>query len=158
MACWSCPLKEEADIWTPNRFPQNRYTYCSDINPQLTIEKAHKLQLPLIQLWTRSLRGISRNSKVTLHVCHLLRIRGTIYSQYTITPLLNLSIPLNKVHQLAETRSQQQDTKCTSTTTTVTTGYDGGVTGRAAGFRRRPDRMAPQPIQSSPVSVVQTLF
>ena len=37
--------------------------------------------------------------KVTLHV--LLEVGGTIYNQYTITPLLNLGILFNKVHQLA---------------------------------------------------------
>ena len=26
---------------------------------------------------------------------------GTIYNQYTITPLLNLGVPMHKVHQLA---------------------------------------------------------
>jgi len=31
----------------------------------------------------------------------LERVGGTTYNQYTITPLLNLGIPLHKVHQLA---------------------------------------------------------
>jgi hypothetical protein len=48
----------------------------------------------------RSLRGISQNNQVTLHVI-LLGIGGTIYNQYTITPLLNLGIRTQKVHQLA---------------------------------------------------------
>jgi hypothetical protein len=48
----------------------------------------------------RSLRGISKNKRVTLHVI-LLGVGGTIYNQYIITPLLNLGIPLHKVHQLA---------------------------------------------------------
>jgi len=74
---------------------------CSDINPQQTLEKAHKQHQPLIQhIQTRGLRGISRNNKVTLHVI-LLGVGGTIYSQYIITPLLNLGIPTHKVHQLA---------------------------------------------------------
>jgi hypothetical protein len=46
------------------------------------------------------LRGISRNNKVTLHVI-LLGVGGTIYNQYTITPRLNLGVPMHKVHQLA---------------------------------------------------------
>jgi len=45
----------------------------------------------------------SRNSKVTLHVT-LLGVGGTIYNQYTITPILKLGIPLHKVHQLATER------------------------------------------------------
>ena len=75
--------------------------FCSDINPQQTLEKAHNQHQPLIQrLRTRSLRCISRNNKVTLHVI-LLGVGGTIYNQYTITSLLNLGIPTHKVHQLA---------------------------------------------------------
>ena len=49
---------------------------CSDINPQQTLEKAHKQHQPLIQhIQTRGLRGISRNNKVTLHVI-LLGVGG----------------------------------------------------------------------------------
>jgi hypothetical protein len=48
---------------------------CSDIDPQQTLEKAHQ---PLIQrLRTRSLRGISQNNQVTVHVI-LLGVGGTI--------------------------------------------------------------------------------
>ena len=76
------------------------FKFCSDINPQQTLEKAHKQHQPLIQhIRTRGLRGISRNNKVTLHVI-LLGVGGTIYNQYIITPLLNLGIPTHKVHQL----------------------------------------------------------
>jgi hypothetical protein len=64
--------------------------HCSDINLQRTLEKAHNQHQPLIQrLQTRSLRGISRNNQVTLHVI-LCGVGGTIYNLYTITPLLNL--------------------------------------------------------------------
>ena len=75
--------------------------HCSDINLQRTLEKAHNQHQPLIQrLQTRSLRGIiSRNNNVTLHVI-LLGVGGTIYNQYTITPLLSLGVPTHKVHQL----------------------------------------------------------
>ena len=42
-------------------------------------------------------RHLSRNNQVTLHVI-LLEVGGTIYNQYTITPLLNSGIPTHKVH------------------------------------------------------------
>ena len=74
------------------------FKFCSDISPQQTLEKAHNQHQPLTQcLQTRSLRGISRNNQVTLHVI-LLGVGGTIYNQYTITPLLNLGVPTHKVH------------------------------------------------------------
>jgi hypothetical protein len=77
------------------------FKFCPDIYPQQTLEEAHNQHQPPIQrLRTRSLRGISRSNKVTLHVI-LLGVGGTIYNQYTITPLLNLGIPTHKVHQLA---------------------------------------------------------
>jgi hypothetical protein len=45
------------------------FKLCSDVNPQQTLEKAHNQHQPLIQrLRARSLRGISRNNQVTLHV------------------------------------------------------------------------------------------
>jgi hypothetical protein len=77
------------------------FKLCSDINPQQTIEKAHNQHQPLIRcLQTRSLQGTSWNNQVTLHVI-LLGVGGTIYNQYTITPLLNLGVPTtHKVHQL----------------------------------------------------------
>jgi hypothetical protein len=77
------------------------FIFCSDINPQQTLEKARNQHQPLIQrLRTRSLRGISRNHQVALHVI-LLGVGGTIYNQYTITLLLNIGVPTHKVHQLA---------------------------------------------------------
>ena len=131
--------------------------FCSDINPQQTLEKVHNQHQPLIQrLRTKSLRGISRNNKVTLHV-RFLGVGGTIYNQYTITPMLNLGIPLNKVHQLATVlhaiKGLNKITKtrhkihCINNNSDIG-GSDGEVTGRAAGFRRarrRPDRMADNP-------------
>jgi len=59
------------------------FKFCSDINPQQTLEIAHIQHQPLIQrLQTRSLRAISRrNNKVTLHVI-LLGVGCTIYNQY----------------------------------------------------------------------------
>ena len=131
---------------------------CSDIYPQQTLEKAHNQHQPLIQhLRTRSLRGISRNNQVTLHVI-LLGVGGTIYNQYTITPLLSLGVPTHKVHQLAtklHCHPIKSLNKITKTRHKIHLnnnrdkgGSDGGVTGRAAGFRRarrRPDRMADNP-------------
>jgi len=78
------------------------FRFCSDINPQHTdIRKSANQHQPLIQrLRTRSLRGISRNNQVTLNAI-LLGVGGTIYNQYTVTPLLNLGIPTHKLHQLA---------------------------------------------------------
>jgi hypothetical protein len=56
--------------------PLVEFKFCSDINPQQTLEKAHNQHKPLIQcLRTRSLQGISRNNQVTLHVI-LLGVGG----------------------------------------------------------------------------------
>ena len=136
------------------------YNICSDINPHQTLDKAHNQHLPLIQrLQTRSLWGISQNnSKVTLRVI-LLGVGGTIYNQNTITPLLNLGIPMHKVHQLATKlhchaiKSFNEITKTrhrihSNNSNSDNRGSDEGVTGRAAGFRRarrRPDHIADNP-------------
>jgi len=134
------------------------FRFCSDINPQQTLEKAHNQHQPLIQrLRTRSLRGISRNNQVTLHGI-LLGVGGTIYNQYTVTPLLNLGVPTHKVHQLAtklHCHAIKSLNKITKTRHKIhlnnnsdNGGSDGGGTGRANGFRRarrRPDRMADNP-------------
>jgi len=139
------PIEEKGRHLDPKQIPPKdrviqlvKFKFCSDINPQQTLEKAHNQHQPLIQRpRTRSLRGISRNNQVTLHVI-LLGVGGTIYNQYTITPLLNLGIPTHKVHQLATklhchaikslNKITKQDTKYTLTTTTVNTGdKEGGV-------------------------------
>jgi hypothetical protein len=136
------------------------FKFCSDINPQQTLEIAHNQHKPLIQrLQTRSLRGTSRNNQVTLHVI-LLGVGGTTYNpQYTITPLLNLGVPMHKVHQLAtklHCHAIKSLNKITKTprhkihlnNNSDNGGSDRGDTGRAAGFRRarrRPDRMADNP-------------
>jgi hypothetical protein len=131
------------------------FKICSDINPQQTLEKVHNQHQPLIQrLQTRSLRGISRNNKVTLHVI-LLGVGGTIYNQYTIT----LGIPTHKVHYLAtklHCHAIKSLNKITKTRHKIhfnnnnsdNGGSGRGVTGRAAGLnraRRRLDRMADNP-------------
>ena len=132
--------------------------FCSDIKPQQTLEKAHNQHQPLIQrLRTRSLRGISRNNQVTLHVL-LFGVGGKIYNQNTITPLLNLGVPTHKVHQLVtklHCHAIKSLNKITKTrhklhlnNNSDNGGSDRGDTGRAAGFRRarrRPDRMADNP-------------
>ena len=120
--------------------------FCSDINPQQTLEEAHNQHQPLIQrLRTRSLRGISRNNQVTLHVI-LLGVGGTVYNQYTINPILNLGVPTHKVHQLAtklHCHAIKSLNKITKTRHKIhlnnnsdNGGTDGGVTGEAASFRR----------------------
>jgi len=106
------------------------------------------------RLQTRSLRGISWNNKITLHVT-LLGVWGAIYNQYTITPLINLGVSTHKVHQLATKlhchaiESLNKITKRRHKThlniNSDNGGSDGEVTGRAAGFRRarrRLDRIA----------------
>ena len=134
------------------------FRFCSDINPQQTLEKVHNQHQPLIQrLQTRGLRGISRNNQVTLHVI-LLGVGGTNYNQYTIIPLLNLGVPTHKVHQLATKLHCHAIISLNKITKTRhklhlnnncdNGGFDGGVTGRAAGFRkarRRLDCMADNP-------------
>jgi len=127
-------------------------------NPATDIKKSSQQHQPLVQrLRTRSLRGISRNNKVTLHVI-LLGVGGTIYNQYTITPLLNLGVPTHKVHQLAtklHCHAIKSLNKITKTRHKIhlnnnsdNGGSDGGVTSRATGFRRarrRPECMADNP-------------
>jgi len=75
-------------------------------------------------------------------------------NQYTITPLPNLSIPTHKVHQLATKlhchaiKSLNKITIHFINNNSVNGGYERGVTGRVAGFRRarhRLDCMADNP-------------
>ena len=112
------------------------FKFCSDIKPRQILDKAHSQNIPLIQrLRTRSLRGIFRNNKVTLHVI-LLGVGGTIYNQYTITSLLNLGLPTHKVHQLATklhchamkslNKKFKQDSYYTLTTTVIIGDLMGG--------------------------------
>jgi hypothetical protein len=92
----------------------------------------------------------------------LLGVGGTIHNQYTITPLLNLGIPMHKVHQLAtklhchaiksfniiiQTRHKIHFNNSNSDNG----GSGRGFTGRASGFRRsrrRPDRITDNPPDS----------
>ena len=112
---------------------------CSDINPQQTLEKAQPASTP----YPASTNSISRNNKVTLHVI-LLGVGGTIYNQYTITPLLNLGVPTHKVHQLATKlhchaiKSLKKITKTRrhlhfNNSNSDNGGSGRGITGRAAG-------------------------
>jgi len=49
---------------------------------------------------TRSSRNPNRNNKVTLHII-LIGVGGTIYNEYTITPLINLGLTNQKAKVLA---------------------------------------------------------
>jgi len=160
------PIEKRGRHLDPKQIPPKdrdihlvEYKSCSDINPQQTLEKAHNQHSTSYQrLRTRSLRGISRNNQVTLHVI-LLGVGGTIYNQYTITPLLNLGVPTHKVHQLAtklHCQAIKSLNKITKTRHKIhlinnnsdNGGSDGGFIGSAAGFRRarrRPNRMADNP-------------
>ena len=147
------------------------FKFCSDINPQQSLEKAHNQHQPLVQrLRTRSLRGISRNNQVTLHVI-LLGVGGTIYNQYTITPLLNVGVPTHKVHQLAtklHCHAIKSSNNITKTRHKIhlnnnsdNGGSDKGGTGRAAGFRRASRRlecMADNPPDPRSLVSVDSLF
>ena len=151
---------KQADSPKGQRRTPCRIKSCSAINPRQTLDKVHNQHLPLIQrLQTRrSLWGTSRNNKVTLYVI-LLGVGGTIYNQNTITPLLNLGIPMHKVHQLATKlhchaiKSFNEITKTrhrihSNNSNSDNRGSDEGVTGRAVDFRmarRKPDRMADNP-------------
>jgi len=90
--------------------------------------------------------------------CYTSWSRGHIYNQYTITPLLNLGVPTHEVHQLVtklHCHAMKSLNKITKTRHKIhlnnnsdNGGSDGGVTGRAAGFRRarrRPESMADNP-------------
>jgi hypothetical protein len=159
------PIKGRGRYLDPKQIPPKDrdihlvgFNFCSDINLQQTLEKAHYQHQPLIQrLRKRSLRGTSQNNQVTLHVIPL-GVGGTIYNQYTITPLLNLGVPTHKVHQLVtklHCHAIKSLNKITKTRHKIHLnnnsddgGSDGGVTGRAAGFRRarrRPACMADNP-------------
>ena len=159
------PIEGRGRHLDPKQIPQKDrdihlvgFNFCSDINLQQTLEKAHYQHQPLIQrLRKRSLRGTSQNNQVTLHVIPL-GVGGTIYNQYTITPLLNLGVPTHKVHQLVtklHCHAIKSLNKITKTRHKIHLnnnsddgGSDGGVTGRAAGFRRarrRPACMADNP-------------
>ena len=99
--------KSEAGNWIPNRFPQRTETWSCRIHillrhkPATDIRKgAQPASTPYPASTNKEpLRHLSINNQVILHVI-LLGIGGTIYNQYTITPLLNLGVPTHKVHQL----------------------------------------------------------
>jgi hypothetical protein len=56
---------------TPPRDRDIHLVFCSDMNSQQTLGKAHNQHLPLIQrLRTRILRGVSQDNKVTLHISY----------------------------------------------------------------------------------------
>ena len=139
------------------------FKFCSDISPQRTdLRKSTQPASTPCPASTNKEppRHLSKQqSHVTLHV-FLLGVGGTIYNQYTITPLLNLGVPTtHKVHQLVtklHCHAIKSLNKITITRHKIhinnsnsdNGGSGRGITGRAAGFRRakrRPDRMADNP-------------
>ena len=106
---------------TPPRDRDIHLVFCSDMNSQQTLGKAHNQHLPLIQrLRTRILRGVSQDNKVTLHISYYTpwsqghnRQSGFHHVSHTImiTPLLNRGIPLHIVHQLTTALHCQSNKK-----------------------------------------------
>mgnify|MGYP006296909187 CR=1 FL=1 len=87
--------------------PQDRdihlveHKFCPDTNPGITLERAQTQHSHIItRLKTRSLRNPNRNNKVTLHII-LIGVGGTIYNDYTITPLINLGLTKERAKLLA---------------------------------------------------------
>jgi hypothetical protein len=75
--------------------------FCPDTNPFITLERAVTQHSHTItRLKTRSSRNPNRNNKVTLHII-LIGVAGTIYNEYTITPLINLGLTKQKAKSLA---------------------------------------------------------
>eukprot|EP00983_Pelagomonas_calceolata_P008913 289500-Pelagomonas_calceolata.AAC.1 len=75
--------------------------FCTDTNPFITFKRAATRHSHTItRLRTRSSRNPNRNNKVTLHII-LFRVAGTIYNEYTITPLVNLGLTEQKAKSLA---------------------------------------------------------
>jgi hypothetical protein len=128
------------------------FKFCSDINPQQTFKK----RTTDINLLSSVYKEPPRNLEITvsLHVI-LLGVGGTIFNLYTITPLLNLGIPMHKVHQLAtklHCLAIKSSNKITKTrhkmhlnkSNSDNGGFGRGDSGRAVGFRRA-RRMADNP-------------
>ncbi|KAF5841072.1 hypothetical protein DUNSADRAFT_14471 [Dunaliella salina] len=76
-------------------------------NAFITLERAQTQHSHIInRLKTRSLRNPNRNNKMTLHII-LIGVGGTIYNDYTITPLINLGMPRRRYslkHRLGQLR------------------------------------------------------
>ena len=73
------------------------FKFCPNISPQQTLVKAHNQHQPLSSVYEQGASEASLETTKSLHVT-LLGVGGTIYNQYTITPLLNLGVPTHKVH------------------------------------------------------------
>jgi len=114
--------------------------FCWDINPQQTLEKRTININLLSSVYEQGASKASLETTVTLHVI-LLGVGGTIYNQYTITPLLNLGIPMHKVHHLTTKlhchaiKSFNKIKKDKIQFNSVNRGLDGGITGREAALR-----------------------
>jgi hypothetical protein len=116
--------------------------YCPDTDPSNSLQKAAEQHADTIcRLRTRSLRNPERNNRVTLHII-LLGVAGTIYNEYTISPLTRLGLTKHKAENLASKLSCHAIHRLTKIINTRhllhfhgTSGW--GVAGGAEAGRRR---------------------
>eukprot|EP00983_Pelagomonas_calceolata_P131523 1161782-Pelagomonas_calceolata.AAC.22 len=75
--------------------------FCPDTNPLPSLQTAADQHAGAIsRLGTRSLKNLNRSNKVTSHTI-LLGVAGTIYNDYTITPMVELSLTRHNAENLA---------------------------------------------------------
>eukprot|EP00983_Pelagomonas_calceolata_P015322 485776-Pelagomonas_calceolata.AAC.1 len=75
--------------------------FCPDTNPFITLERAATQHSHTVfKLNTRSSRNPNRSNKVNPHIV-LIGVAGTIYNEYTFTPLMNLGHTKQKAKSLA---------------------------------------------------------
>ena len=116
--------------------------YCPDTNPFHSLQVAADQHADTIcRLRTRGMRNQNRNNKVTLHII-LLGVAGTVYNEYTISPLMRLGLTRQKAESLAtylSCHARHGLTKIINTRHALH--YHGisgqGITGGAAVERRR---------------------
>ena len=138
------------------------FKFCSDINPQQTLEKAHNQHQPLIQRLIQRLqqgaRGTSRSNKVTLHTSwsrghNLQSVQHNSSTKSGHPPTQSAptshctTLPRNKKLQ-QDHKNKKQNTINNDNSANRLGDLIGEFTIKAAGFkraRRRPDRMADNP-------------